>query len=238
MITIRRSNERGHAEHGWLDTHHTFSFADYYDPEHMGFGPLRVLNDDRVAAGRGFPPHGHQNMEIVSYVVDGTLVHRDSMGHESRIEAGELQLMSAGSGVEHSEYNGGDGTLRFLQIWVRPSRAGTTPRYEQRAFPLETRQGRLVPLVAPDGAENALTIGRDVNFLGGVFAEGERAVHTLDEGRGAWVQLVRGRARVGGEELAEGDGASLMDVERIDIEGIEDAELLLIDLPLTQGERK
>jgi len=234
MIRIRRSEERGHADHGWLDSRHTFSFASYLDPRHMGFGDLRVLNDDRVAPGRGFGTHPHRDMEIVSYVLDGALAHRDSTGSGSVIRPGDVQLLSAGTGVLHSEYNASETEpVRFLQIWVLPARRGTAPRYEQRHVPAEARRGRLRLVAAPDGADGALTIGQDVRILATLLGAGQAVEHPLAPGRRAWVQVARGSVALDGEPLREGDGAAVEGEAALHLEGRgadAEAEVLVFDL--------
>ena len=231
MIRIRRSEERGRGRHGgWLDSHHTFSFANYYDPAHMGFGALRVINDDRVAAGAGFPRHPHRDMEIISYVVDGALEHKDSMGNGSVIRPGEVQRMTAGTGVAHSEFNASQtDPVRFLQIWVLPERAGIEPGYEQKDFG-EERRGRLRLVASRDGREGSVTIHQDLDLYASVLAPGEEVSHTLARGRRAWVQVVKGEASLNGEALHEGDGAAVEDIETIQLTGDAQAELLLFDL--------
>jgi redox-sensitive bicupin YhaK (pirin superfamily) len=232
MITVRRSEERGHANHGWLDTYHTFSFADYHDPDHMHFGPLRVINQDRVEAGRGFGTHGHKDMEIVSYVLDGVLEHEDSMGNGSQMRPGDVQIMSAGSGVTHSEFNGSpDEDLHFLQMWIFPRTKDTEPRYEQKAFPDEERRGRLRLVVSPDGDEGSLTIDQDVRLYAGLLGSAEEARHELAADRAAWLHVARGRLEVNGTELGPGDGAAIRDESAVVVHGREDAELVLWDLP-------
>ncbi len=232
MITIRSSRARGHADHGWLDTYHTFSFADYYDPQQMGFGALRVLNQDRVAAGRGFGAHGHRDMEIVTYVLEGTLAHKDSLGNGSEMRPGEVQLMSAGTGVTHSEFNASrTEPLHFLQMWVLPRATGTAPRYEQKAFPAAERRGRLRLVVAPDGREGALTIGQDARLHAGLLAPGQTAELALSPERAAWVHVARGRVRLNDKELGPGDGAGIRAESLLRFEGLEDAEFVLWDLP-------
>lgn len=233
MMQIRRSEARGRANFGWLDSRHSFSFGNYYDPAHMGFGPLRVINEDRVVPGGGFPTHGHRDMEILSYVLDGALEHQDSIGTGSVIRPGEVQRMSAGTGIRHSEYNASDQEgVHFLQIWVEPERDGIEPSYEQKAFPETERRNSLRVLAARDGREGALTLHQDVSLYGSLLDAGHKVVHTLVEGRGAWVQLVRGVVTVNGETLAGGDGAALAATDEVVIEASEDAELLLFDLPL------
>ena len=231
MIEVRRSRERGYADDGWLQTHHTFSFADYRDPRFMGFRSLRVINDDRIAPGAGFPTHPHQDMEIVSYVVEGALEHRDSMGTGSVIRPGEVQRMSAGSGVTHSEFNPSpaEGT-RLLQIWILPERIGLEPSYEQKRFEDDERRGQLRLVASPDGRDGSLTLHQDAGILVALLEEGETVRHELRPGRGAWIQVVRGQIRVGDADLDEGDGASVERAGKIEIRGLAPAELLLFDL--------
>ena len=232
MITIRSSKARGHADHGWLDTFHTFSFADYLDPDFVRFGVLRVLNQDRVAPGKGFGTHGHQNMEIVSYVLEGVLEHKDSMGNGSQMRPGDVQLMSAGTGVTHSEFNAsGDQPLHFLQMWVFPAREGTEPRYEQKAFSEAERSGRLRLVVSPDGRDGSLTIGQDVRLHAGLLTEGDRVQHELADGRSAWVHVARGRVLLDGNGLGPGDGAAIQDERTLTFEGVDAAEIVLWDVP-------
>jgi redox-sensitive bicupin YhaK (pirin superfamily) len=232
MITLRRSDDRGHADHGWLDTWHTFSFASYVDPDFMGFSVLRVLNQDRVQAGRGFGTHAHHDMEIVSYVLDGVLEHRDSMGTGSRMRPGDVQLMSAGTGVTHSEFNGSPrDDLHFLQMWIIPARRGTRPRYEQREYPPAQRRGRLLLVAAPDGRDGALTIGQDVRLFAGLLDGAERVTHALAPGRSAWLHVARGSIALNGERLRAGDGVAIVGERSLDLEHGERAELVLWDLP-------
>lgn len=232
MISVRRSGERGFADHGWLKTYHTFSFADYHDPEFTQFSVLRVLNQDRVQPGMGFGAHGHRNMEIISYVLEGVMAHKDSMGTGSQIRPGEVQLMSAGTGVTHSEFNASDDDdLHFLQMWVLPARANTAPRYEQRSFSDEQRRARLALVVSPDGRDGSLTIGQDICLYAGSFSSGERDELKLDTGRAAWLHVARGSVRVNGAELGPGDGAGIAQESSLAIEGVDDAELVLFDLP-------
>ncbi len=229
-MNIRRSHERGHAEHGWLDSRHTFSFANYYDPDHMGFRALRVINDDRVIGGEGFGTHPHRDMEIISYVVDGALEHRDSMGNGSVIRPGDVQRMRAGTGVTHSEYNHShDETVRFLQIWILPSKAGLRPGYEQKFFGDE-RKGSLRLVVSPNGAEGSVQVEQDVSMYASILSDGQTVTHALDRGRHAWLQIVRGTVKVDGLELTEGDGASFSDAETVSIQSVGDSELILFDL--------
>jgi len=231
MITIRRSDDRGHADHGWLDAHHTFSFAGYFDPDFMGFGHLRVLNQDRVRPQRGFGTHPHEDMEIVTYVLEGVLEHRDSMGNGSQIRPGEVQFMSAGTGVTHSEVNpSSDQTLELLQMWVIPARRGTEPRYDQRPFPAAERQGRLRLVVSPDGADGSITIGQDARLYASLLAAGEEAELALDPRRRGWLHVARGAVRANGTELGPGDGAAVQGEERLVLEGVRPADLVYWDL--------
>jgi redox-sensitive bicupin YhaK (pirin superfamily) len=231
MITIRRSEDRGHFDHGWLDTRHTFSFADYHDPRHMGFRSLRVINEDRVEPGKGFGTHGHRDMEILSYVLSGRLAHRDSTGGGSTIGPGEVQRMTAGTGVLHSEFNGSDSEpVHFLQIWILPERPDLLPGYEQKRFPEEDRRGRLKLVASPDGADGSLTIHQDARVHAGLLDAGERAVLALADGRHAWVQVARGKVRLADETLSAGDGAALSSEREVRLEGLEAAELLVFDL--------
>jgi redox-sensitive bicupin YhaK (pirin superfamily) len=231
MITVRKANERGHAEHGWLDSRHTFSFADYYDPEHMGFRALRVINEDRVAPGAGFGRHSHRDMEIISYVLDGGLEHKDSMGTGAVIRPGDVQRMSAGTGVVHSEYNASRQTpVHFLQIWIQPDERGVAPSYEQKTFSQAEKAGRLRLVASPDGGDGSVSLHADARLFAGVFAAGEAVEHALAPGRHAWVHVVRGRARVNGTELAAGDAVALSEERTVRIEGIDGGEVLVFDL--------
>ena len=231
MIKVRPAHERGHAQHGWLDSHHTFSFADYYDPANMGFRQLRVINEDRVAPGQGFGKHPHRDMEIVSYVLDGALQHADSMGTGSVIRPGDVQRMSAGTGVAHSEYNASRSEpVHFLQIWLLPSERGIAPGYEQRHFSDADKQGRLRVVASSDGRDESVTIHTDATIFAGRFAKGEAAAHPLAEGRHAWVQVVRGKLTVNGQTLGAGDGAALSNEREVQLAGVDDAEVLLFDL--------
>ena len=232
MLTVRKSADRGHADHGWLDTFHTFSFGGYRDPEHMGFSVLRVLNQDRVAPGAGFPTHPHRDMEIVTYVLEGALQHRDSMGNGSVIRPGEVQYMSAGTGVLHSECNASPSEpLHLLQMWVLPREKGTAPAYDQKTFPLEERRDRLRLVVSPDGRDGSIRIGQDAALFAAVLGPGGHVEHELPSGRTAWLHVARGRVRLGEEELGPGDGAGVRDERRLILEGLEDAELVLWELP-------
>jgi quercetin 2,3-dioxygenase len=231
MLTVRRAADRGQANYGWLDSRHTFSFGEYYDPRHMGFRALRVINDDRVAPGQGFGTHPHRDMEIISYVVEGALEHRDSMGTGSVIRPGDVQRMSAGTGVTHSEYNASKSEpVHFLQIWIVPDVRGLAPSYEQKHFAPRERRGTLRVVASPDGRDGSVSIHNDVVLYAGLFDEGERATVDLASHRMAWVQIVGGEARVNGKTLAAGDGAALSDEARIQIEGVAASELLLFEL--------
>jgi redox-sensitive bicupin YhaK (pirin superfamily) len=213
MLTVRKAHERGHENHGWLDTHHTFSFADYYDPKHMGFGPLRVINDDTVAAGGGFPPHGHRDMEIISYVIQGALQHKDSMGNGSVIKPGDVQRMSAGRGVTHSEFNASDTEpVHFLQIWIQPERAGLPSGYEQKFFARDEKRGRLRLVASRDGAEGSVRIQQDAQVYAAVLEAGagtETVRHTIAKGRKGWLHVVTGAIALDGQALSAGDGVAI-----------------------------
>jgi redox-sensitive bicupin YhaK (pirin superfamily) len=231
MITIRAAAERGHADHGWLDSRHTFSFADYYDPKHMGFRSLRVINDDRVAPGQGFGRHPHRDMEIVSYVLEGGLEHKDSTGTGSVIVPGDVQRMSAGTGVFHSEYNASKTEpVHFLQIWIVPESHGIPPSYEQRRFTTDEKKGRLRVVASPDGRDGSVTIHADATIYAGLFGSGDAAELPLAAGRHAWVHVARGKARVNGRDLSEGDAAGLNEEAKVRVEGIDGAEVLVFDL--------
>ena len=232
MISIRRAERRGYASHGWLETYYTFSFADYHDPEFMGFSVLRVINQDLVAPGKGFHTHGHKNMEIVTYVLEGVVEHEDSMGNTSQIRPGEVQLMSAGTGVQHSELNPSDRDyLALLQMWILPSKPDTEPRYEQKDFPKEGRRGRLQLVVSPDGRDGSLTIGQDICLHAGLLSRGESAEQRLGLGRCAWLHVARGSMTLNGNKLGPGDGAGIVKTEVLSLKGADDAEVLLFDLP-------
>ena len=234
MLNIRKANDRGHADHGWLDSHHTFSFADYYDPKHMGFRALRVINDDTVAPGRGFGAHPHRDMEIISYVLDGALAHKDSMGTGSVIEPGDVQRMSAGTGVVHSEFNASKSDpVHFLQIWLMPAKTGIKPGYEQKRFTAEDKAGRLRLVASPDGRDGSVTVNTDATVYAGLFAHGERAELALAADRHAWVHVARGRVRANGQELGAGDGLALTSEDKVVIEGVagdDRGEILVFDL--------
>jgi redox-sensitive bicupin YhaK (pirin superfamily) len=230
VLTLRKAADRGHADHGWLDSHHTFSFADYYDPAQMGFRALRVINDDRVAPGQGFGSHSHRDMEILSYVLEGALAHNDSMGADGVLRPGDVQRMSAGTGVVHSEFNGSKtDPVHFLQIWLKPDSKGIPPGYEQKTFPAADKRGRLRLVASPDGSTGSLRINADARIYAGVFDAGQNADLTLGEGRHAWVQVAEGRVRVNGQELAPGDGVAMSDERHLKIEGVDRAEVLVFD---------
>jgi redox-sensitive bicupin YhaK (pirin superfamily) len=233
MIAVRRSADRGHFDHGWLDTRHTFSFADYHDPAQMGFRSLRVINEDRVLPGQGFGTHGHRDMEILSYVLAGALAHRDTTGGEGTLVPGEVQRMTAGTGVRHSERNGSaDEPVHFLQIWILPDRAGHTPGYQQLAFPDPEKRGQLRLVASPDGARGSLTLHQDVRVMASLLGRGEAVEHRLAPGRHAWLQVARGAVELNGQALGPGDGAAVSDEALLRIAGTGDgvAELLLFDL--------
>jgi redox-sensitive bicupin YhaK (pirin superfamily) len=230
-MVVRRSSERGLADHGWLRSMHTFSFADYHDPRHMGFRALRVINEDRVQAGRGFGAHGHRDMEILSYVLEGSLAHRDSLGTGSVIRPGEVQRMTAGTGVTHSEMNASSSEgVHFLQIWILPERGGLQPGYEQKAFPAEERRGRLRLVASRDGREGSVTVHQDVALYAGLLEDGERVTHEVRPGRHAWIQVARGPIDVDGVRLDSGDGASTSDAGTLELVGRGAAEVLVFDL--------
>jgi hypothetical protein len=232
MTELRPANERGHADHGWLKSYHSFSFAEYHDPRHMGFGPLRVINEDRVAPGTGFGTHGHRDMEIISYVLEGALAHQDSMGNGSTIVPGDVQRMSAGSGVRHSEYNHDKaGTTHFLQIWIEPSVTGIAPSYEQKHFDAASKRGRLRLIASLDGAEGSVRIHQDARVYAALLDGAERAVHRLAAGRRGYVHVARGSVTVQGKRLGEGDALKIDKVEEITLEQGTQAEVLLFDLP-------
>jgi redox-sensitive bicupin YhaK (pirin superfamily) len=229
-MKVRRAAERGHADYGWLQTFHTFSFADYYDPDHMGFSVLRVLNEDRVQGGRGFGTHPHRDMEIVSYVLEGQLQHKDSMGTGSIIRPGDVQRMSAGTGVLHSEFNPlRTEPVHFLQIWILPDRRGYAASYEQKKFSAEEKAGCLRLIVSKDGRDGSVTVHQDISLYATVLASGESVEHTIEDGRNAWVQVARGTLDVNGESLEAGDGAAFDSSGNVRLAGA--GEALLFDLP-------
>jgi quercetin 2,3-dioxygenase len=231
MIELRKSQDRGHADHGWLKSFHSFSFADYHDPDHMGFGNLRVINEDRIAPGTGFGTHSHRDMEIVSYVLDGALGHKDSIGNGASIVPGEVQRMSAGRGIAHSEFNhAADKTTHFLQIWILPDRQGILPSYEQKAFADADKRGQLRLVAAPDGRDGSVTIHADASMYAGLFDADERAELTLDAERLGYVHVVRGQVHVNGRLLSAGDAAKLQGERRLVVDHGRDAEVLVFDL--------
>ena len=232
MNEIRRSNERGYADHGWLKSFHTFSFADYYDPKHVEFGPLRVINEDRVEAGAGFGTHAHRDMEIISYVLSGELAHKDSMGNGSVIRPGDVQLMSAGTGVRHSEFNGSqERPVHFLQIWIEPQYRGIEPGYEEQRFTNEDKRGRLRLIASADRAEGSVLIHQDARVYAGLFTGSESAQLQLSPTRQAYVQVARGSITANGERLANGDALQLTQTDTLVLANGEDAEVLVFDLP-------
>jgi redox-sensitive bicupin YhaK (pirin superfamily) len=231
MMIVRNAEQRGHANHGWLDSHHTFSFAEYYDPSHMGFHALRVINDDRVAPGQGFGTHPHRDMEIVSYVLEGAIEHKDSMGTGSVIRPGDVQRMTAGTGVRHSEWNASKTLpVHFLQIWIMPAKSGLAPGYEQKTFPDADKRGRLRVVASPDGRDGSVTLHADAVLHAGLFEKGESAALSLGEGRAAWVHVAAGKVSVNGQELSEGDGAAIEGEGFVRLEGSSGGEVLVFDL--------
>jgi hypothetical protein len=232
MIELRRAKDRGHANHGWLDSWHSFSFADYHDPAHMGFGPLRVINEDRVQPGMGFGTHGHRDMEIISYVLEGALEHKDSMGNGSVIRPGNVQRMSAGTGVRHSEYNPSrtEG-VHFLQIWIEPSVRGVAPGYEEKNFDAASKRGRLRLIASPDGRDGSVTIHQDALVYAGLLDGAEAATHSLVPGRRAYVHVARGEVTAIGQELRAGDALEATGEREIRLEGGRNAEVIFFDLP-------
>jgi len=231
MLAVRISEERGKVNLGWLDSRHTFSFGHYHDPQYMGFGPLRVINEDRVQPGEGFDTHGHQDMEIISYVLEGALEHKDSLGNGSIIRSGDVQRMTAGTGVRHSEFNASDEELvHFLQIWILPERNGLEPGYEQKYFPAAERRGRLRLVVSRDGRDGSVRVHQHVDLYAALLNDGEQVGHTLDAGRKGWVQIARGAVTLNGRELDAGDGVALEGPVEIDVSATSDAEILLFDM--------
>lgn len=231
MSEIRHSNERGHADFGWLNSRHSFSFGHYHDPRHMGFGALRVINEDHVSPGAGFDTHGHKDMEIISYVLGGALEHKDSIGTGSVIRPGDLQRMSAGSGIRHSEFNHSKSApVHFLQIWIVPEREGLEPGYEQKTFPADERHGRLRLLGSRDGREGSVTIHQDVDLYGALLQAGDEAGIELRPSRRAWIQVAKGTITANGQRLEAGDGLGLTDPGEIAIKAAESSEFLLFDL--------
>jgi quercetin 2,3-dioxygenase len=232
MQAVRKANDRGHADHGWLRSFHSFSFAGYYDPDHMGFGPLRVINEDRVQAGQGFGTHGHRDMEIISYVLDGELEHKDSIGTGSVIRPGDVQRMSAGKGIRHSEFNPSPSALvHFLQIWIEPDITGIDPSYEQKHFNAPSKRGVLRLVASPDGSEDSVTIHQNVRMYAGLFDDSEHAVHDIAPGRTAYIHVARGEATINGQVFLAGDALKVTDPSRLVIDNGKRAEVLVFDLP-------
>lgn len=232
MIEIRKASERGHANHGWLDTWHSFSFADYFDPEHMGFSVLRVINDDRIAPGAGFPTHSHHDMEIITYLLQGTLEHKDSMGNGSVIRPGEIQRMSAGSGIKHSEFNASESEeAHLLQIWIEPKERGLTPSYEQKALDVAGKNSALSLLASPDGQNGSVTIHQDVRLYASLLREDEEINYSLPSGRRAYIHLARGKLKLNGCELEAGDGAKIWEENINLLSTVAGSEALIFDLP-------
>jgi redox-sensitive bicupin YhaK (pirin superfamily) len=231
MIRVRKASERGHFDHGWLDTYHTFSFGDYYDPAHLGFRSLRVINDDRVQPGQGFGMHGHRDMEIVTYVLDGALQHKDSLGNGSIIRAGELQRMTAGTGVRHSEFNPSDKeAVHLYQIWLLPERKGLKPSFEELALGEDQKRGQFRLVASPDGADGSMTIHQDARLYLASLLPGEGIAHEIVRGRAAWLQVLRGSVNVLGNDLAAGDGVAVTDESAISVQAAVPSEVLLFDL--------
>jgi redox-sensitive bicupin YhaK (pirin superfamily) len=231
MIALRKNQDRGHANHGWLDSYHTFSFAGYYDPREMGFGTLRVINEDRVAPGQGFGTHPHRDMEIISYVLEGALAHKDSMGTGSVIRPGDVQRMSAGTGVSHSEFNpSADEGVHFLQIWIEPNQYGVAPGYEQKNFTREEKKGRLRLIASPDGAEGSVKINQDARVYVTVLEGDDAVTYALPPGRQAYVHVARGSVQLNGSALAAGDGAKISAEKELRLSGGQGAEVLLFDM--------
>jgi redox-sensitive bicupin YhaK (pirin superfamily) len=231
MIEVRRASKRGHAQHGWLESYHTFSFAGYHDPKYMGFRALRVINEDRVQPGRGFDPHSHRDMEILSYVIDGALEHKDSMGTGSVIRPGELQLMRAGTGVTHSEYNPSKSDpVHFLQIWVIPDREGLEPAYDQRSFPEDERRGKLRLMASPDGADGSVLVHQDLSLYATLLERGDAVEHRVSPERHVWVQVVKGRLDVNGQMLSDGDGVAIASEPVVTLSAAAPSEALLFEM--------
>lgn len=232
MIEVRRSNARGYADHGWLKSYHTFSFAGYSDPEHVQFGPLRVINEDRVAGGQGFGTHGHRDMEIISYVLSGQLAHKDSMGNGSTIRPGDVQRMSAGSGVQHSEFNPSPNEqVHFLQIWIHPNAQGIEPGYEEKRFPAEEKSGRLRLIASPDRAEGSVLIHQDARVYAGLFDGAESAALQVGQGRRIYVHVARGSVRANEIALEAGDAVKITEETQLSLKGGHNAEVIVFDLP-------
>lgn len=235
MVTIRTAEQRGKANMGWLDSRHTFSFGHYFDPAHMGFGPLRVINEDRVKPGAGFDTHGHRDMEILSYVIDGELAHKDSTGTGSVIRRGDIQRMSAGQGILHSEFNNSQqAPVHFLQIWIIPDQAGLAPGYEQKRLDLQRARNQLTPIASPQGGDHAVRIHQDATLYLGELDGGNTLSYPIAPGRGLWLQVVQGALSVNGHRVRDGDGVKATDESGIRVDAETDVEFLLFDLPLTQ----
>ncbi len=231
MITVRKSKDRGVGRHGWLTSHHTFSFANYYDPKHMGFRSLRVINEDWVQGGHGFPMHPHRDMEIITYVLDGALEHKDSMGNGSIIRPGDGQRMSAGTGVRHSEANSSKSdAAHLLQIWILPDRRGHEPGYEQKSFPEGEKLGKMRLIASPDGKDGSVTIHQDAKLYASLLKPGQEVKHELGKGRYAWLQVAKGAVELNGQGLNQGDGAAVSEEKSLVVKGTADAEFLLFDL--------
>ncbi|MFW6295783.1 MAG: pirin family protein [Halothece sp.] len=231
MLAVRKSEERGKASYGWLNTYYSFSFANYYDPNHMGFRHLRVINEDRIDAGQGFPAHSHRDMEIITYVLEGALEHKDSIGNTEVISAGEVQVMSAGTGITHSEYNPSKTTqTHLLQIWILPNKRGVKPRYDQKKFDQAEKQGKLRLIISPNGRDESLMIHQDVNLYAGLLNPGEKVEYHLKGDRHAWLQVIQGEVLLNGVLLNAGDGSAVSETEMLILEGKKSAEILLFDL--------
>jgi redox-sensitive bicupin YhaK (pirin superfamily) len=232
MITIRRAGDRGHLNFGWLDTYHSFSFGEYYDPKFMGFSDLRVINEDWISAGRGFGTHPHRDMEIITYVLEGALEHKDSMGNGSVIRPGDVQRMSAGTGITHSEANGSKtDPVHLYQIWIMPNKGGVKPSYEQKYFSDDDKRGQLRLVASPDGGNGSVTIHQDAKLFAGIIASGQELKHTVTAGRNAWVQVARGTVNLNGQNLVHGDGAAISGEETLTLSTNYSAEVLVFDLP-------
>ena len=232
MNTIRLSNERGYADHGWLKSYHSFSFGGYFDPKHVEFGPLRVINEDRVAAGQGFGTHGHQDMEIISYVLEGALAHKDSTGTSSVIRPGDVQRMSAGRGVQHSEFNpSADEAVHFLQIWIKPNVRGIAPSYEEKSFTMEDKRGKLRLIASADAADGSVLIHQDARVYAGLFDGGESAKLEVNSGRSIYVHVARGEVTANDQALKAGDALKITDGKQLTLDAGKDAEVIVFDLP-------
>jgi len=231
MIKVRKANKRGSANYGWLDTHYTFSFSDYYDPQFMGFRDLRVINEDYIEPAQGFPKHGHRDMEIITYMIDGELSHKDSMGNGETVRPNEVQRMTAGTGVLHSEYSSPTDKTHLLQIWILPEKKGLTPGYEQKVFLPEEKQGRLRLIASRGGDDGSIYINQDVKLYASILKDEQKVKHELADGRHAWIQIISGSVDVNGEELKNGDGAAISEVKAVEIRSLDDnSEFLLFDL--------